>query len=360
MKIGVFDSGVGGLSVLKSLIGAKLFSEIIYYGDTARVPYGNKDKATITRFSLEAVEFFLPHKIDMLIVACNTASAYALDKMQKIAPFPVIGVVEAGILSLSNKIKNKKDSILIIATKATIKSGIYERKLRKMGYENITSLQTGLFVPLVEEGVFEGEVLESVMRHYFDSLNLSWGEGNSPLDLHSADLANRHKARTQSPLSLCRFTKNHESQTENPSVVDSASQNLGEKCRISHEVRKSFCYFWLLPKVESSLPYQPKSTKQGKFAESTADFAPKDDTQTPKFRSIIVGANGLSLGISIVVAIMLGIGAGVLMQKIFGVFWVLFLGVFWGIAAAVLNVYKVYKAELRDFEALANDPKYKH
>ena len=261
MKIGVFDSGVGGLSVLKSLIGAKLFSEIIYYGDTARVPYGNKDKATITRFSLEAVEFFLPHKIDMLIVACNTASAYALDKMQKIAPFPVIGVVEAGILSLSNKIKNKKDSILIIATKATIKSGIYERKLRKMGYENITSLQTGLFVPLVEEGVFEGEVLESVMRHYFDSLNLSWGEGNSPLDLHSADLANRHKARTQSPLSLCRFTKNHESQTENPSVVDSAKQNLiKNKSARSANPRKSFCYFLLSQKVESSLPYQPQLT----------------------------------------------------------------------------------------------------
>lgn len=167
MKIGVFDSGVGGLSVLKSLVDARLFSEIIYYGDTARVPYGNKDKATIVRFSLEAVDFFIPHKIDMLIVACNTASAYALKEMQKIAPFPVIGVVESGVLSLSNKIKNKKDSILIIATKATIKSGIYERKLRKLGYENITSLQTGLFVPLVEEGVFEGELLEATFRYYF-------------------------------------------------------------------------------------------------------------------------------------------------------------------------------------------------
>ena len=171
MKIGVFDSGVGGLSVLKSLIDARLFSEIIYYGDTARVPYGNKDKATIVRFSLEAVDFFIPHKIDMLIVACNTASAYALKDMQKIAPFPVIGVVESGVLSLSNKIKNKKDSILIIATKATIKSGIYEKELRKLGYENITSLQTGLFVPLVEEGVFEGELLEATFRHYFGDLN---------------------------------------------------------------------------------------------------------------------------------------------------------------------------------------------
>ena len=95
-----------------------------------------------------------------------------------------------------------------------------------------------------------------------------------------------------------------------------------------------------------------------KSAESRLDSAtlPKNT----RLRSIIVGASGLSLGISIVVAILLGIGAGVLMQKIFGVFWVLFLGVFWGIAAAVLNVYKVYKAELRDFEKLANDPKYKH
>ena len=84
----------------------------------------------------------------------------------------------------------------------------------------------------------------------------------------------------------------------------------------------------------------------------------EDSTKEPRFRSIIVGANGLSLGISIVVAILLGIGAGILMQKIFGVFWVLFLGVLWGVLAAILNVYKVYKAELRDFDKLAENPKY--
>ena len=162
MKIGVFDSGVGGLSVLKSL-----FSEIIYYGDTARVPYGNKDKATIVRFSLECVDFFIPHKIDMLIVGCNTVSAYALKDMQKIAPFPIIGVVESGVLSISNKIRNKNAKILIIATKATIQSGIYEKHLRKLGYENLVSLQTGLFVPLVEDGIVDGEILEATFRHYF-------------------------------------------------------------------------------------------------------------------------------------------------------------------------------------------------
>ena len=83
MKIGVFDSGIGGLSVLKSIVEARLFNEIIYYGDTARVPYGTKDKDTIIRFSLEALDFFNQHNIDILIVACNTASAYALTNMQK-------------------------------------------------------------------------------------------------------------------------------------------------------------------------------------------------------------------------------------------------------------------------------------
>ena len=199
MKIGVFDSGVGGLSVLKSLLHSNLFSEIIYYGDTARVPYGNKDKGTIVRFSLEAVEFFIPHKIDMLIVACNTVSAYALDKMQKIAPFPIIGVVESGVLSLSNKIKNKKDSILIIATKATIESGIYEKHLRKLGYENITSLQTGLFVPLVEEGILEGEVLEATMRYYFNSIY-----GNSVLGMQFCTCEN---FRTSTDSSLVESPK---------------------------------------------------------------------------------------------------------------------------------------------------------
>ena len=104
---------------------------------------------------------------------------------------------------------------------------------------------------------------DSVTSPTFNLLNI-YSVCNSPLDLHSADLANRHKARTQSPLSLCPFTKNHESQTENPSVVDSAiPQNLGENAE-SHTQKntesKIFCYFWLKPKVESSLPYRLKTT----------------------------------------------------------------------------------------------------
>ncbi len=167
MRIGVFDSGIGGLSVLKSLINSRLFDEIIYYGDTARVPYGVKDKSTIVRFSLEALDFFKSFNIDMLIVACNTVSAYALNEMKKYTNYPIVGVIEPGVISLSNKINDKNKHILTIATKATIKSRLYETKLHKIGYKNLQNIQTGLFVPLVEDCVWSGNILDSVMDYYF-------------------------------------------------------------------------------------------------------------------------------------------------------------------------------------------------
>ena len=167
MKIGVFDSGAGGLSVVKSLLASNLFEEIIYYGDTARVPYGPKDKNTIIRYSLEALEFFNNFEIDLIITACNTVSAYALDEMNAQSSYPVLGVIEAGILALENSNLLKDDNILIIATRATITSHRYEKALEKLGHSNITSLQTGLFVPLVEEGIFKGELLNATMKHYF-------------------------------------------------------------------------------------------------------------------------------------------------------------------------------------------------
>ena len=97
MKIGIFDSGIGGLTVVKSVLEHKLFEKVIYYGDTARVPYGVKDQNTIIRYALEAVEFFKNFEIDLLITACNTVSAYALDAMKEQADFDVLGVVEPGI-----------------------------------------------------------------------------------------------------------------------------------------------------------------------------------------------------------------------------------------------------------------------
>lgn len=170
MKVGVFDSGVGGLSVLKSLYEAKLFEEVIYYGDTARVPYGVKDKKTIIKFCLEALDFFKEFKIDMLIIACNTASAYALDILRSKANFPVYGVIDAGVEATKNKILDKNKEILVIATKATINSKEYELRLKKEGFKNIKALATGLFVPMVEEEIFGGEFLESAFKHYFKDI----------------------------------------------------------------------------------------------------------------------------------------------------------------------------------------------
>ncbi len=170
MKIGVFDSGIGGLTVVKSLLEHKLFSEIIYYGDTARVPYGVKDKNTITRYALEALEFFKNFDIDLLITACNTVSAYALDEMKKQADFDIIGVVEPGVLATKNALPNKDASVLILGTKATIASKAYETLLQDAGFANTTPKATGLFVPIVEEDLLEGEILQSTMKHYFKDI----------------------------------------------------------------------------------------------------------------------------------------------------------------------------------------------
>lgn len=170
MRIGVFDSGIGGLTVVKSLKEHRLFEEIIYFGDTARVPYGVKDKNTIIRYALEALEFFKNFDIDLLIVACNTVSAYALDEMKMHADFDIVGVVEAGVLATKNALKQREASILILGTKATIRSKAYDLQLRHFGYERLTSRATGLFVPIVEEGLFSGEVLHATMHHYFHDL----------------------------------------------------------------------------------------------------------------------------------------------------------------------------------------------
>ncbi len=173
MKVAVFDSGIGGLSVVKSLLEHKLFEEIIYYGDTARVPYGAKDKNTIIRYSLEALEFFKNFDVDMIIVACNTACAFAINELREVANIPVIGVIQPGVLAVQEQVKNKKDNILVIATKGTIATKRYETKLKQIGYENITSLQTGLLVSLVEEGILKGEVLNACLDYYFKDLKQS-------------------------------------------------------------------------------------------------------------------------------------------------------------------------------------------
>ena len=170
MRVGVFDSGAGGLTVAKSLLKSSLFEEIIYYGDTARVPYGTKDSNTIIRYGLEAIEFFNNFNVDALITACNTVSAYALPSMRDKSKYPIYGVIKPGILALSKSVKDLDSNILIIGTRATINSKRYETELKKLGYKNITAIQTGMLVPIVEEGILEGPVLNEMLHYYFKDI----------------------------------------------------------------------------------------------------------------------------------------------------------------------------------------------
>ncbi len=167
-RCGVFDSGVGGLSVAKELLKSRLFDEIIYFGDTARVPYGNKNESTIIRYSLEALEFLKNFDINFLVVACNSASSVAVDELRRETFFPVVGVIEAGIRAIENEEKNS--NILLIGTKRTIESGKYQKLLTQKGFQNITAIPTPLFVPLVEEGIVEGKIVKDVFELYFSGI----------------------------------------------------------------------------------------------------------------------------------------------------------------------------------------------
>ncbi len=168
-KCGIFDSGIGGISVAKEILKANLFDEIIYFGDTARVPYGNKNESTIIRYSLEALEFLKNFDINFLVVACNTASAVAVNELKKEVSFPVFGVIEAGVEALKNEDKNS--NILLVGTKRTIKSNKYQNFLQKEGFKNITSIATPLFVPLVEEGLIESEITDKIFDMYFENID---------------------------------------------------------------------------------------------------------------------------------------------------------------------------------------------
>ncbi|WP_457639491.1 glutamate racemase [Persephonella sp.] len=167
MSIGIFDSGIGGLTVFKEI--AKEFPEadIYYLGDTARVPYGNKSKETVIRYSVEAANYLKGFGIEALIVACNTASSYALDVLKENLDIPVIGVVKPGVETALRFTENKK--VGVIGTQATIRSNSYLKLLEE---KNIQVFQKPcpLFVPLVEEGIVSGEIAELVVKQYIDEL----------------------------------------------------------------------------------------------------------------------------------------------------------------------------------------------
>ncbi len=167
--VGVFDSGLGGLTVVKELIEHLPFEKIVYFGDTARVPYGTKSADTIIRYSREIMRALLKHRVKMVVVACNTASSLALDVLKKEFDVPMVGVIEPGARKAATITRNRK--VGIIATSSTVKSGKYAKKLLQLDKNiQVTSLSCPLFVPLVEEGWFDHEVTYQVARAYLEDM----------------------------------------------------------------------------------------------------------------------------------------------------------------------------------------------
>jgi glutamate racemase len=165
--VGVFDSGVGGLTVLKALMKALPHERMIYLGDTARVPYGTKSAEVVTRYSLKNAEFLLARDIKLLVVACNTASAVAVDELSARLPVPVVGVIGPGAQAAARRTGGK---VGVIGTPGTIRSGAYQRALleARPGL-NVLAKPCPLFVPLAEEGWTQGSVPEQVAREYLSS-----------------------------------------------------------------------------------------------------------------------------------------------------------------------------------------------
>jgi len=165
LAIGIFDSGVGGLTVVKEALRFLPNESIIYLGDTARVPYGNKSKDTVLQFTEEAISFFSSYGVKMLLVACNTASSLALPLLEDDYGFPIYGVIEAGVEEACKV--SRTGRIGVIGTKATIKSGIYEKRLKQKGADiKVYSRPCPLFVPLIEEGWMEEPVAYKVCEKY--------------------------------------------------------------------------------------------------------------------------------------------------------------------------------------------------
>jgi len=161
--IGVFDSGFGGLTVLKALLEVIPAAEYLYFGDTARLPYGSKSLETVARYAVEAAHYLESHGAELLVIACNTATALALDCITAAARVPVVGVVEPGAEAAAAVSRNKK--VVVIGTEATVSSHAYRKALEARGID-AREKACPLLVPLVEEGWVEHPVTEEVARIY--------------------------------------------------------------------------------------------------------------------------------------------------------------------------------------------------
>lgn len=164
-SIGVFDSGFGGLTVLRELVALAPDADYLYFGDTARLPYGSKSVETVARYAIGVAHFLETHGAQMLVIACNTATALALDKITLASSVPVVGVVDPGAASASAASQTRR--VVVIGTEATVNSHAYSKALEARGVE-AREKACPLLVPLVEEGWAEHTVTEQVARIYLD------------------------------------------------------------------------------------------------------------------------------------------------------------------------------------------------
>lgn len=168
--IGVFDSGLGGLTVAKEILRVLPHESLAYLGDTARVPYGIRSPETVMRYAREGTRFLMSKGVKLLVIACNTVSAVGLDAVREVSSVPVVGVIEPGARAAASRTHTRK--VGVIGTEATVRSAAYQRAIHDIAPEvQVHSSPCPLFVPLVEEGWLEGEVTELVAARYLKDMN---------------------------------------------------------------------------------------------------------------------------------------------------------------------------------------------
>ncbi len=168
-SIGIFDSGVGGLTVCKAVHDLLPSENIIYFGDTARFPYGTRSSETIIKYSTEIAEYLISRGVKMIVIACNTSSAAALEHLRNSYDIPIIGVIDAGAKAAVQKLKG--DIIGVIGTRATVQSGSYVRAIKKIMPDiKILQQQATLFVSITEEGLTDTEIAKLTAREYIQDM----------------------------------------------------------------------------------------------------------------------------------------------------------------------------------------------
>lgn len=168
-SIGIFDSGFGGLTVMRAIREILPYENIIYFGDTARLPYGNKSADTILRYSLENAAFLVSQGIKVLVIACNTACTAALEQVRKEVKIPVIGITEQGVEEVSRLLPQGK--VAVLGTRATITSGVYQQQLlSRCSTLELFFISCPLFVPIVEEGYVEHPMSAAIVQEYLRPL----------------------------------------------------------------------------------------------------------------------------------------------------------------------------------------------